>query len=112
METYPEMNARIVHILRIGEYPAEQYAAIRIEELEQQLEGCQKERDRLLTNTQPLADELARYHALSDRYAAALRNISTSRDGTWVSLYVSIDYCIDTAREALQEGVEDEPDTV
>jgi len=35
IETYPEMNKRIVEILRLGYEPMDLYAAARIEELEQ-----------------------------------------------------------------------------
>lgn len=40
--TYPEMNAKIVGILRIGDSQPDHYAAQRIEELEAELENAKR----------------------------------------------------------------------
>lgn len=45
--TYPDMNARIVELLRLGGSAPELYAATRIEELEAQVANLQKEVEQL-----------------------------------------------------------------
>lgn len=48
METYFAMNKEIVRLLRISDEVDKQYAALRIEELECDLEECQKAKNVLL----------------------------------------------------------------
>ena len=43
METYPAMNKRICEMLRVRGFRTDEYAALRIEELEQQLAESERQ---------------------------------------------------------------------
>lgn len=54
---YPEMNAKIKDILRVGNDPVCLYAAARIEQLEMEVQGLEREFEKIVPMNQRIEKE-------------------------------------------------------
>ena len=92
MTCYSEMNKQICGILRISDEPASQYAADRIEELEEQLADCKQDRDNFIDAHHDRQVE-------RDGYYLALKTIKASTNSNLAEGWL---YCVKVARKALE----------
>lgn len=122
--TYPEMNHKIVAILRVGDNHPSLYAAQRIEELEEQLEQAQQENERLKKTKQLLhavngsnyekacvrAGEVERLNEQNQKLIEALETVKNavieSKGQIWTG--VSICNIVDQAIQEVQHGTSKE----